>query len=293
MNPYIAKKATPLFKNEGINKTYIDSIKLYKVSSYEPLTNFIYDLCFVVVLQGKKIAHLNENTFTYDCDNYLAIPTTLPLKCETHATNDNPFLGLIISIDKDKMYEVISQMTKKPPKNAKDNLGIFSDCITKDIETTVERLVNALFLEEESNILGESLIKELYYRIAKGKNAEFLYKMFSTSSNENKIAQALKIIHEGNFDIDISDLAKEVDMSEASFYTHFKKITSLTPLQYTKNIKLNRAKNLILNANYKLVEIADKLGYTNPAIFSRDFKNYFGFPPSELKDKEVRENLIC
>lgn len=156
----------------------------------------------------------------------------------------------------------------------------------------VDKLVDVLASKEESDILGEQLITELYYRIAKGKNADFLYKMFLKSSNENKIAQALKIIHEGELDIDIHTLAKEVDMSDSSFYNHFKEVTSLTPLQYIKNIKLNKAKNLLLSYNYKIVEVSDMLGYINPSKFTRDFKTFFGVPPSKAQDLVSKENLI-
>jgi AraC-like DNA-binding protein len=292
MNVRIAQKAHFLFENEGINKTFIKNVKTYKASSYEPLTNFIYDLCLVFVLQGKKIAHLNGNTFIYDCDNYLVIPTTLPLKCETHVLNDEPFLGIIVSIDKSKMNEVISKISEKNEIIAKNSLGIFSDSITDKIEGLIDKLIDVLASKEESEILGEQIITELYYRIAKGKNADFLYKMFLNSSNENKIAQALKIIHEGELDIDIHSLAKEVDMSDSSFYTHFKEVTSLTPLQYMKKIKLNKAKNLLLSHNYKIVEVSDMLGYINPSKFTRDFKSFFGVPPSKVEDLVSKENLI-
>lgn len=292
MNSKIAQKAHFLFENEGINKTFIKNVKTYKASTFEPLTNFIYDLCFVVVLQGKKIAHLNENTFTYDCDNYLVIPTTLPLKCETHVLEDKPFLGIVVSIDKNKMFEVISKISEEKQGTPSNNLGIFSDAITNKIENLIDKLVEVLASKEESEILGEQLITELYYRIAKGNNANFLYKMFSKSSNENKIAQALKIIHEDQLGIDIHTLAKKVDMSESSFYNHFKEITSLTPLQYIKNIKLNKAKNLLLSKNYKIVEVSDILGYISPSKFTRDFKSFFGVPPSKVEDLLSKENLI-
>lgn len=292
MNPEIARKACYLFDNEGINKTFLKNVKTYKASNFEPLTNFIYDLCFVVVLQGKKIAHLNENTFVYDCDNYLVIPTTLPLKCETHISEDKPFLGIIVSIDKNKMYEVIYKINENECEEKDTNLGIFSDSITDNIEDIINRLIEVLKSKEESEILGEQLIKELYYRIAKGKNAGFLYRMFSKSSNENKISEALKIIHEGDLNIEISELAKEVDMSDSSFYNYFKEITSLTPLKYIKNIKLNKAKNLLLSGNYKIVEVSDMLGYISPSKFTRDFKNFFGVPPSKITEFISRDNLI-
>lgn len=292
MNVEIAKKAQFLFEKEGINKTFIKNVKTYKSSNFEPLTNFIYDLCFVVVLQGRKIAHLNDNIFTYDCDNYLVIPTTLPLKCETHLLDDKPFLGIVVSIDKNKMFEIISKISKKEKFESTNNLGIFSDSITSSIETLIDKLVDVLASKEESDILGEYLISELYYRIAKGNNADFLYKMFSKSSNENKIAQALKIIHEEYLDIDVQTLARQVNMSDSSFYTHFKEISSLTPLQYIKNIKLNKAKNLLLSKNYKIVEVSDMLGYISPSKFTRDFKTFFGVPPSKVEELVSNDNLI-
>ena len=294
MKQKILNQVNKLFKNDGIHDTLLNGVKIYTTSKYDPLSPFIYDVCLILVLQGKKIGHLSQNTLVYDSKNYLVVPTTLPLECETYASKEEPFIGLIISIDKKMMYEIIDCVSKKEAINSKKNsIGIFSDVVTEEIEDLTLRLLNILQSKEESKILGESLLKELYYRIAVGENSNFLHKMFLDNNNEAKIARALKIIHtlcETN--LDIPNLARQEDMSVSSFHTHFKKVTSHTPLQYIKKIRLNKAKDLIAKHNYQVVDAAYEMGYDSPSQFSRDFKSYFGYPPKDVKPSFEEQSSV-
>ena len=285
MNKNILLNTNFLEKENGLHDTFLQGVKIFKTDEYEPKSPLIYDVCLILVLQGKKIANLANNSITFDCDNYLVVPTTLPLECETYASKDEPFVCLLISIDKKMMFEIIESLEKREFENSKENiLGIFSDKVTSKIEDTTKKLLEVLESKEETNILGESILKELFYRIAIGDNANFLHKMFLENNNEAKIARALKNIHDNyNKNIDVPTLARVEDMSVSSFHTHFKNITSHTPLQYIKKIKLTKAKDLLVKHNYQVVDTAYELGYDNPSQFSRDFKNYFGYPPKEAK----------
>jgi len=292
MNNKILNEVNKLFKNDGIHDTFLNDIKIYTTSKYDPLSPFIYDVCLILVLQGKKIGHLGENTLVYDHKNYLVVPTTLPLECETYASEDEPFIGLIVSIDKKMMYEIIDCVSKKEAIESKKNsIGVFSDEVTSNIEDLTLRLLHILQSEEESKILGEPILKELFYRIAVGKNSNFLHKMFLDNNNEAKIARALKIIHtECESNLDIPNLARQEDMSVSSFHTHFKKVTSHTPLQYIKKIRLNKAKDLIAKHKYQVVDAAYEMGYDSASQFSRDFKTYFGYPPKDVKPSFEEDN---
>ncbi len=285
MNKSIIKNRNFLSKKNGIYNTFLEKVKIFKTTKYEPRTPLIYDVCLILVLQGKKIAKLADSYLTFDCDNYLVVPTTLPLECETYASKEEPFVCLLISIDKKIMYEIIDSISNKDFIDTKnDSLGIFCDKVTPKIEIVTNKLLDTLESKEESNILGDAILKELFYRIAIGNNSQFLHKMFLQNNNEAKIARALKNIHNNyNKNIDISTLAKIEDMSISSFHTHFKNITSHTPLQYIKKIKLTKAKDLIVKHNYQVIHAAYELGYDNPSQFSRDFKNYFGQAPSNYK----------
>lgn len=285
MNKDILLQANKLFKKDGLHDTFLREVKLFKTTTYEQKTPLVYDVCLVIVLQGKKIGHLAENTLVYDSKNYLVVPTTLPLECETYASEEEPFICMIISIDKKVMNEIIDSVSKKEAISSKKNsLGIFSDKVTDDIEALCLKLLKILESEEESKILGTSVLKELFYRIAVGENSNFLHKMFLNTNNEAKIARALKKIHDHcSENLDVSTLARSEEMSVSSFHTHFKEVTSHTPLQYIKKIKLNKAKDLISRHHYQVTQAAYELGYDSPSQFSRDFKNYFGHPPKEEK----------
>ena len=184
--------------SDGLHHTNIESIKIYKTQTYEPKTPLIYDVCLILVLQGKKIANLaNNESFIYDCDNYLVVPTTLPLECETYATEEEPFICLLISLNREIMYEIIEKLDKREyEEHNRNQVAIFSDKVTPSIEKTTEDLLNILESKEESRILASSIIKDLLYRISIGKNAQMLHKMFLEDNNESKIVKALKIIHD-------------------------------------------------------------------------------------------------
>ncbi|QDF29349.1 AraC family transcriptional regulator [Halarcobacter anaerophilus] len=285
MKKSIIENRKILYIEDGVHDTNLDSVKVFKTQTYEPKSPLIYDVCLILVLQGKKIANLASNSFTFDCDNYLVVPTTLPLECETYATKEEPFICLLISLDRKIMYDIIEKLNTRTFENKNNStFGIFADKVTQEIEDITSKLLDILESKEESTILAKGVLTELFYRIAIGKNAKMLHKMFLEENTESKIAKALKIIHDNyNENHDMETLARVCDMSVSSFHNHFKKITSHTPLQYIKKIRLTKAKEFLVKYDYKVVDVANELGYDNPSHFSRDFKSYFGYSPKEAK----------
>ncbi len=285
MKSEILNQANHLITKEGLHQTFIKDIHLFKSTKAVPRAPLLYDLCMIVVLQGEKIGYLANDVFIYNSAHYLVVPTTIPFECETIASKEEPFICMMITIDKKMMYEIIDRIGSEAAKQCKQSqLGVFSDKVTSEIENTIERILKALRSKQESQILGESLLKELYYRIATGEHAYFLHKMFLNTKIEAKIARSLRTIHENFGDhLDIPTLARDEDMSTSSFHTHFKKITSHTPLQYIKKIRLNKAMELLTRQNYQVNNTAYAIGYESSSQFSRDFKSFFGYPPKEAK----------
>jgi AraC-like DNA-binding protein len=285
MNNKILEEVNKLVQENSLTRTNIKEVNLYKTTTFLPRTPLTYDFCLVFVLQGKKIGYLPNKRFEYDDKNYLVVPAALPFECETYASKEEPYTCILININKDIMYEIISSISKEESKKCKSvQTAIFQDVVTQDLENSIYRLVKILQSKEESAILGDSILKEIYYRIAIGKNAHFLHKMFLENKIESKMTRTLKIIHNDyNKHLDIPTLAKEEDMSVSSFHTHFKKVTTLSPLQYIKKIRLNKAKDLLTRKNLQVNETAYATGYESSSQFSKDFKSYYGYPPKEAK----------
>ena len=285
MNPKILEEVNKLIKEDSLTRTNIKGINLYKTTTYLPRTPLTYDFCLVFVLQGKKIGYLSNNRFEYDSKNYLVVPTAMPFECETYASREEPYICILIDIKKELMQEIISSISKEESKKCKDvQIGVFQDNVTKSLEDSIYRLLKILQSKEESDILGESILREIFYRIAIGDNSHFLHKMFLENKAEAKMIRSLRTIHhEYNEHLDIPRLAKEEGMSVSSFHTHFKKVTSLSPLQYIKKIRLHKAMDLLTRKNLQVNETAYATGYESSSQFSKDFKSYYGYPPKEAK----------
>ena len=73
-------------------------------------------------------------------------------------------------------------------------------------------------------------------------------------------------------------------MSVSVFHRTFKQVTTDSPMQYIKKIRLNKAKSLIVHQGTRANEAAYKVGYESTSQFSREFKLYFGVPPTEAKN---------
>ncbi|GAA6619217.1 hypothetical protein NUACC26_050300 [Scytonema sp. NUACC26] len=95
-----------------------------------------------------------------------------------------------------------------------------------------------------------------------------------------RIASAIKLI-KSDFTkpIRIEDLAGRVSMSTSSFHQHFKQVTSMSPLQYQKQLRLLEARRLMLTENADATYAAYRVGYESPSQFSREYSRMFGAPP--------------
>jgi AraC-like DNA-binding protein len=77
-------------------------------------------------------------------------------------------------------------------------------------------------------------------------------------------------------------------MSPSSFHQHFKAVTSMSPLQYQKQLRLQEARRLILSQSLDAATAGHTVGYDSPSQFSREYARLFGQPPlrdiARLKD---------
>ena len=77
----------------------------------------------------------------------------------------------------------------------------------------------------------------------------------------------------------IEELAKRANMAPTTFHRHFRKVTSVSPIQYQKNLRLHEGKRLMIAENEPVAEAAYAVGYESPTQFSREYKRLFGAPP--------------
>ena len=92
-------------------------------------------------------------------------------------------------------------------------------------------------------------------------------------------------------DMDMPFLTDKMCMSHSTLYRKVKSITGLTPVEFTRKIKLNKAKQLLMSEEVDPAEIPFLTGFNSSAYFRRVFKKEFGVTPKEmLQDKKDNRN---
>lgn len=274
---------------EGYNKTNIPEIGIYKTLKPSSRVSFLYQQGIIICVQGEKNVYLEDSVYTYNKDNYLVVTVPLPLECEILLKDDKPLLAIIMDINIQTLNNIIYLMGKSIDFNKlirrKKETGLYTSSFNSDFQEIIYRLLKSLQTTEDTMVLGKGIYQEILYYLLKDKKSAPLYDLTMKNTNLSKVEMALKEIHI-NFDssIQVDELANLVSMSKSSFHNAFKEVTATSPIQYIKKIRLDKARNFIIQNKMRVNEAARKVGYDSVSQFSREFKRFYGFPPKELID---------
>jgi AraC-like DNA-binding protein len=134
----------------------------------------------------------------------------------------------------------------------------------------------------DAKVLGPLALKEIHYRLLVSPFGGMLRNLIRHDSYASAIARAIGRIRDDiRSPITVPDLARQVGMSASSFHKHFKMITSTTPLQYQKELRLFEARRLLKTGGASVTAAAFDVGYESPNQFSREYARKFGVPPSQ------------
>lgn len=286
----IAQLMAGMADNEGLNRTGLSGVGVYKATEYRGREPLCYNQGVIIVGQGEKRVYVGDTVHKYNADNYLVLSVPIPAECETFATKEKPLLALLVDIEIGTLNHIINQMDEHIDHNILDggekHQGIYTAGITPVIKDVVGRLLQSLQSPLETSVLGKGLVSELLFRILCSENAASLYALAMKNTNIARIDKALKRIHSSYKEpLPVESLASLVNMSPSAFHRSFQDVTSSSPVQYIKKIRLNKARELLLDQRVRVGEAANVVGYESATQFSREFKRYFGNSPSELSRK--------
>jgi len=291
----IAEMVGRMTPSDGYTDTYLSEVSLFRAEQNYPDLPIVYDQCICMVVQGSKDVSLSNKTLTYDPSHFLVVPTIIPFDCETLATKEDPFFGITISIDYVVVQDIIDQVGadfSDASATLAPKPGAYLELMTDEILEPTLRLLNSLKVKGEAEVLGLQTVREIYYRTLMGKNGHILASAARGESTYANIAKTLRIMHDDYAaPLDVAQLAAEANMSVRSFHDHFKTVTSYSPLQYLKRVRLDKARLLLVNQGLQANVAAHMVGYESSSQFSREFKRYFGYSPKEAQSN-FSPNLV-
>jgi AraC-like DNA-binding protein len=288
----LATLAGQLAPRLGYNETALSSVRILRTEAVLNDIPVLYKPGAVYVLQGSKQGVLEDETYLYDEDHYLAVSVPVPFRMTSKASPQRPLLALYLEFDMQMAADIALQIEKLagPPENAKPR-GLFSSKMDSDIEDVLRRLLTALGNPVELGVLGSSILRELHYRVISGPQGGAVIAALQRKGTSGKLVESVAWLRENyNSEIAVADLAKAVGMSVPSYHVHFKKLTGSSPMQYVKAMRLHEARLMIARQSRTIADVAASVGYVSPAQFSRDFRRHFGRTASE-EAKWVQQHL--
>lgn len=272
-------------KGNGAHATAIDPLIFMRECDAPKAIQGVSEPLLALVVQGKKEVMLNQETYRYGVAQYLIVSVDLPLGgCAVEVTPDQPYLGFKLKLDPAQLCEIIPQINPGISPQESVRGWSISNANPSLIDCAI-KLTRLLDTPEDIPFLAPMVIREIYYRLLLGEQGEAVRQIATLGSNMQRIADVIKRI-KADFakPLRVEDLAEHANMSAASFHRHFKAVTSMSPLQYQKQLRLLTARQMMLAEDVDATQTAYQVGYESPSQFSREYSRMFGAPP--MKDVE-------
>ncbi|EJI6689348.1 AraC family transcriptional regulator [Vibrio parahaemolyticus] len=272
--------------------TPISGLRFSRWTTPTPPTSYTHNPSICLIAQGRKRVLLGEESFIYDANHFLISSVDLPIIANIiEASEEQPYLGLIMELDLTEISQLIvdSELAFTQAKEAQKGIAVGE--LSESLLDAFVRLAELLDEGQNIKILAPIIKRETFYRLLMSEQGTRLHQIVTAGSHSHQIAKAIDWL-KNNFvkPLSVGDLTSYTGMSKSSFYTHFRSMTSMTPLQFQKKLRLSEARRLMLTENLDAMAATFKVGYESPSQFSREYSRLFGAPPS--KDiKSLRENL--
>jgi AraC-like DNA-binding protein len=290
----LACKIASLIGHEENRITEIPGVSLHRRSSPTPPCRTTYHPGIIVVAQGRKQVNLGRSSFIYDEAHYLLTAVDLPIvSWVAEATKEVPCLVLSLKLDLSMVRELLSREEIHVEDAPSDSPAMSIGETTPEFLSACCRLLDLLNNTQDIPFLNGLIQREIIYRILRGPEGARLRSVATLGDQSHRTANAIAWIM-ANYSkaLRVEELAELASMGVSTLHHHFRMLTSMSPLQYQKQLRLQSARNLMLNSGLDAASAAFEVGYESPTQFNREYSRFFGQPPIRdvraLRNSETR-----
>jgi AraC-like DNA-binding protein len=266
---------------DGLNNTCVSGLALIRATAPSQPLPSVYHPSLCVVVQGRKRALLGEEVYVYDALHYLVVSMTLPITGQIiDATPQQPYLCLRVDIDPHLVSELLAQLPPSAPLREPATRPLFLARASAPLLDAVLRLARLLDTPEEAPVLAPLALREIHYRVLTGELGERLRHLCEVDGPSQRIARAIELLKQRYADtLRVDELAAAAHMSPSVLHQRFKAVTTMSPLQFQKQLRLQEARRLMLVDGMEAAMAGHRVGYESPSQFSREYRRLFGAPP--------------
>lgn len=257
-------------------------------SVLEIMNEYIYDFNFYNISVLHQLWE-NEISFSYDnkfrpCHGICFILSG----SITYKSLNNKICasaGDVVVLKKDARYKAFFEKNK-----THDILINFNCCTFNDDASFFDNYKEDIIVLKNRNDLEEYFRKILNYytqpeRYYMVKSVLFrIFDEITSIKSENLYLAQIKALIDNDIEFDLNEkaLTEKLSISRSTFQRNFKKVYGKTFSEYRNELRIQKAKELLITENYSIEEIAVRLGYCDSSYFSKAFKQAVGVSPKKF-----------
>ncbi len=282
----LAALIAALCPREGSHETEVSGLFLTRYSTTEIPRTSLQNAVLCVVAQGSKSIFVEDRRQVYDPDHYLLVSLDLPLVGQLEeASASKPFLGLSLVLDFEEIASLTRETNLPTESGSHPRPSPLVAAMDEELMDAVLRLTSLLRRPTQIPILAPLVRREIFYKLLLSEQGSLLRRMTMQAGSANRVAAGLTWIKKNVArPIRMQELAREMRMSPSAMYQSFRAVTSMSPLQYQKQLRLQEARRLMLTESLDAGTVGFRVGYRSCSQFSREYRRLFGAPP--IKDIE-------
>ncbi|HET8791431.1 MAG TPA: AraC family transcriptional regulator [Modicisalibacter sp.] len=273
-----------LVPEDGIFRSPITPLSLVRASTTSLPNACVTEPSLFVAIQGRKRMTLADRAFTYDPLHYLVVSLDLPVTGQIiEASTESPYLCVKLDIDFKILGELLLEQSPGEPAEAlSDRSGLFVARMSGSLIDSLLRLIRLVDRPHEIAVLAPLVLREIHYRVLCGELGHRLRDLASINGQGKSIAEVIRLLKAHYAEpLRIEELATAVHMSPSTLHHRFKAMTSMSPLQFQKQLRLHEARRLMLIEGVSAATASHQVGYNSPSQFSREYRRLFGAPPQQ------------
>ena len=265
-------------------ETAIDGVLVSSASKSEDPQGSMSGTVFALIAQGaKRISH-GDRVLDYGPGQYLVASLDLPITGHySRASLSEPALGFGLLLNSSRIAELIVQegvgrSVRRTREVAPPGLGVAN--ADGHLIGAAVRMLQLLDSPRDIPVLAPMIEREILWRLMQGPLGPSVRQAGLADSSLSQIGTAVRWINDHYSEpFRIDELAHLVAMSPSAFHRNFKAVTALSPIQFQKQVRLQRARLLLLANRADVTTVAHTVGYDSSTQFNREYKRQFGLPP--------------
>lgn len=247
------------------------------------LTHGLHRAALCIVAQGAKRVLLGQEAFDYGGSRMLVATVDVPVAAQViQASPSEPYLALSLELDPQRIADLTLRVYPEGlPPTPKERAVSICDTDPGVLEAA-HRLLALVSQPDENDLLAALAMDEILIRLLRSPVGARVAQIGQEESRIQRVSKAVSWV-QAHFDqpLDVERLAGLVHMSSSTFHQHFKAVTSMSPLQFQKALRLQEARRLMLAKRMDAGTASRQVGYLSASQFSREYGRYFGYPPTK------------